>query len=154
MIMTLLLCMGMLFNDSCNSFNPYITTADTNILVNQQILFNANCDSCSPNSFSWYFGDGNSDFGIAHPTYFYSQAGIYVVELIASDSLCVDSFFIAIHVENPTGIINIVALNNAILDDRIAIYWNLEGQRVLRPVNGIYIEELFGKYFKTIKKIQ
>ncbi len=69
-----------------------INTANQCLTGNSYVFTNASTISSGKETFIWSFGDGSSASIATSPTYSYTKAGTYTVQLTAtSDSSCVDS---------------------------------------------------------------
>lgn len=79
--------------------------SDTNIpLINGQAVVEFSNTSEGADDIYWTFGDGSDMSNVDNPMHIYTETGIYVVALTASNEDCEDTFQVIVQVEEGTGI--------------------------------------------------
>jgi gliding motility-associated-like protein len=81
-------------------------TASTGVLTGEApFVLDLQNTSVNANTYSWYFGDGGANSSMVDPSVTYSNAGVYQIELIASNNgRCADTARVTVVVEDPFSI--------------------------------------------------
>jgi PKD repeat protein len=82
--------------------NPVASfTLQDSLSCNGLLNLNATNASTGASSYTWSFGDGTADFIGTTPAHIYGKAGIYKLQLIATNGSCPDTAFHIIQIANP-----------------------------------------------------
>lgn len=79
-------------------------SASTVALENGQAVVEFSNTSIGANNITWNFGDGNTSNNINNPVHIFTETGLYVVSLLASNDECSNQYQVIINVEESTGI--------------------------------------------------
>ena len=79
-------------------------SSSTVALENGQAVVEFSNTSIGANNITWNFGDGNTSNNINNPVHIFTETGLYVVSLLASNDECSNQYQVIINVEESTGI--------------------------------------------------